>query len=211
MGDPILFQKDYMAVRNSSVVSIITLNDIGHMHLVYLAKCLIPVVEFVFPSNDWTKTKRCWRNQIYLIFHDNSYLYTNVSSHFQDAKGSYVDLGIYKGKVLLIVNVASKWYSSFASFYMKVIRLNLADFLFNLKKGWFYYLGLIFFLIIFSFVCKTSPISLSRIEKYLCCLFVDSCSGMTNSNYIELNQLYEKYKDQGLHLILCVIALSFYV
>lgn len=22
---------------------------------------------------------------------------------------------------------------------------------------------------------------------------------MTNSNYIELNQLYEKYKDQGLH------------
>lgn len=30
----------------------------------------------------------------------------------QDAKGSVVDLSVYKGKVLLIVNVASKWYPS---------------------------------------------------------------------------------------------------
>lgn len=28
----------------------------------------------------------------------------------QDAKGNDVDLSIYKGKVLLIVNVASQWY-----------------------------------------------------------------------------------------------------
>lgn len=28
----------------------------------------------------------------------------------QDAKGNDVDLSVYKGKVLLIVNVASKWY-----------------------------------------------------------------------------------------------------
>lgn len=28
----------------------------------------------------------------------------------QDAKGNDVDLNIYKGKVLIIVNVASKWY-----------------------------------------------------------------------------------------------------
>ena len=28
----------------------------------------------------------------------------------QDAKGNDVDLSIYKGKVLLIVNVASEWY-----------------------------------------------------------------------------------------------------
>lgn len=28
----------------------------------------------------------------------------------QDAKGNDVDLSVYKGKVLLIINVASKWY-----------------------------------------------------------------------------------------------------
>ncbi|KAK1353357.1 Glutathione peroxidase [Heracleum sosnowskyi] len=52
----------------------------------------------------------------------------------KDATGKDVDLNIYKGKVLLIVNVASK-------------------------------------------------------------------CGMTNSNYTELNQLYEKYKDQGLEIL----------
>ncbi|PON84600.1 Glutathione peroxidase [Trema orientale] len=52
----------------------------------------------------------------------------------KDAKGNDVDLGAYKGKVLLIVNVASK-------------------------------------------------------------------CGMTNSNYTELNQLYEKYKDLGLEIL----------
>ncbi|THG16523.1 hypothetical protein TEA_010566 [Camellia sinensis var. sinensis] len=52
----------------------------------------------------------------------------------QDAKGNDVDLSIYKGKVLLIVNVASQ-------------------------------------------------------------------CGLTNSNYKELSQLYEKYKDQGLEIL----------
>ncbi|XP_061344562.1 probable glutathione peroxidase 8 isoform X1 [Gastrolobium bilobum] len=52
----------------------------------------------------------------------------------KDAKGDDVDLATYKGKVLLIANVASK-------------------------------------------------------------------CGMTNSNYVELNQLYEKYKDKGLEIL----------
>ncbi|XP_004298776.1 PREDICTED: probable phospholipid hydroperoxide glutathione peroxidase [Fragaria vesca subsp. vesca] len=52
----------------------------------------------------------------------------------KDAKGNDVDLSVYKGKVLLIVNVASK-------------------------------------------------------------------CGLTNSNYTELNQLYEKYKDQGFEIL----------
>nr|WDE17984.1 glutathione peroxidase 2 [Litchi chinensis] len=52
----------------------------------------------------------------------------------KDAKGEDVHLSTYKGKVLLIVNVASK-------------------------------------------------------------------CGMTNSNYAELNHLYEKYKDQGLEIL----------
>ncbi|XP_050266986.1 probable glutathione peroxidase 8 isoform X1 [Quercus robur] len=52
----------------------------------------------------------------------------------KDAKGNDADLSTYKGKVLLIVNVASK-------------------------------------------------------------------CGMTNSNYTELNQLYEKYKEQGLEIL----------
>ncbi|XP_027359833.1 probable glutathione peroxidase 8 [Abrus precatorius] len=52
----------------------------------------------------------------------------------KDAKGDHVDLSTYKGKVLLIVNVASK-------------------------------------------------------------------CGLTNSNYTELNQLYEKYKEEGLEIL----------
>lgn len=40
----------------------------------------------------------------------------------QDAKGNDVDLSVYKGKVLLIVNVASKWYLrmfSFSHFFLR--------------------------------------------------------------------------------------------
>lgn len=38
-----------------------------------------------------------------------------VLTLMQDAKGNDVDLSIYKGKVLLIVNVASQWYYSLGS------------------------------------------------------------------------------------------------
>lgn len=33
-----------------------------------------------------------------------------LSDNLQDARGNDVDLSTYKGKVLLIVNVASQWY-----------------------------------------------------------------------------------------------------
>ena len=33
----------------------------------------------------------------------------------EDAEGKSVNLSIYKGKVLLIVNVASKWYTPYLS------------------------------------------------------------------------------------------------
>lgn len=33
----------------------------------------------------------------------------NLSLCLQDAKGNDVDLSIYKGKALLVVNVASQW------------------------------------------------------------------------------------------------------
>lgn len=35
----------------------------------------------------------------------------------QDGKGKDVDLSIYKGKVLLVVNVASKWFGPAFSFF----------------------------------------------------------------------------------------------
>ncbi|KAF8380257.1 hypothetical protein HHK36_027741 [Tetracentron sinense] len=64
------------------------------------------------------------------------YLLLNVVFYFylQDARGNDVDLSTYKGKVLVIVNVASQ-------------------------------------------------------------------CGLTNSNYTELSQLYQKYKDQGLEIL----------
>ncbi|TQD83081.1 hypothetical protein C1H46_031358 [Malus baccata] len=60
----------------------------------------------------------------------------------KDIKGNDVDLSIYKGKVLLVINVASK-------------------------------------------------------------------CGLTNSNYDELNQLYQNYKDQGLHMELVLYSYMF--
>lgn len=79
----------------------------------------------------------------------------------QDAKGSDVDLSVYKGKVLLIVNVASKWYPS------------------HIRR--------------FSHL-----LILSSIIHCCFCLLI-CCSGLTNSNYTEMNQLYQQYKDQGMH------------
>ncbi|KAM3289813.1 putative glutathione peroxidase 8 isoform X2 [Capsicum chacoense] len=98
-----------------------------------------------------------------------------------DAMGKDVDLSIYKGKVLIIVNVASKWERinlcpednhEFITFLFLVIRVTHSVVL------------VIFFLIeLLTIIC-----------------FV-VYSGMTNSNYTELNQLYEKYKNKGLEIL----------
>jgi hypothetical protein len=40
---------------------------------------------------------------------------------FQDARGNDVDLSIFKGKVLLVVNVASKWYQIYFPCYSKFV------------------------------------------------------------------------------------------
>ncbi|XP_038907070.1 probable glutathione peroxidase 8 isoform X2 [Benincasa hispida] len=69
----------------------------------------------------------------YLINEESRGTVVKTMAEF-DAKGNDISLSIYKGKVLLIVNVASK-------------------------------------------------------------------CGMTNSNYLELNQLYEKYKEHGLEIL----------
>lgn len=39
----------------------------------------------------------------------------------QDSKGKEVDLSLYEGKVLLVVNVASKWYFSSKNFILVVL------------------------------------------------------------------------------------------
>ncbi|THG07348.1 hypothetical protein TEA_025853 [Camellia sinensis var. sinensis] len=74
-------------------------------------------------------------------------LIVNVASKWQDIRGNDVPLSNYNGKVVLIVNVASKW--------QKLLPPFLAPF----------------------------------------------CSGLTQSNYKELNILYEKYKDQGFEIL----------
>lgn len=38
----------------------------------------------------------------------------------QDAYGNNVDLGIYKGKVLLVINVASKWLDNLATYVWSI-------------------------------------------------------------------------------------------
>ena len=45
-------------------------------------------------------------------------LHVIVFLYLQDARGNDVDLSQYKGKVLLIVNVASQWYVETHIFYI---------------------------------------------------------------------------------------------
>lgn len=88
----------------------------------------------------------------------------------QDAKGKDVDLSVYRGKVLLIVNVASEWYPHI-----------------------FHFSHLLLFS---SFERKKREKKNLFIH---CCFSLISSSGLTDENYPELTKLYQQYKDQGLH------------
>lgn len=95
----------------------------------------------------------------------------------QDAKGNDVHLNIYKGKVLLIVNVASKWYVCMYAYSTYLI----------------------------LFFSRHQRICLVCSDMYPKIPFPHFFSGMTNSNYTELNQLYDKYRHQGLHFMFVLI------
>ncbi|KVH95382.1 Glutathione peroxidase [Cynara cardunculus var. scolymus] len=90
----------------------------------------------------------------------------------KDVKGQDVDLSKYRGKVLLIVNVASQWYA-------KRFELFKLDYSINTPTRIF--ANVVFLLTGFLVICW--------------------CSGFTNSNYPELTTLYQKYKDQGLEVL----------
>ncbi|KAJ0052662.1 hypothetical protein Pint_03372 [Pistacia integerrima] len=83
----------------------------------------------------------------------------------KDSRGKDVDLSIYKGKVLLVVNVASKWYSFSPLFFLSASGFGL-DFCF-----------------------------------FFTLLFAVSNSGFTDSNYTQLTDLYNKYKDKGFEVL----------
>lgn len=58
----------------------------------------------------------CVKVKLLLLLFNLEPLHASVSFLWawdQDARGQDVDLSIYKGKVLLVVNVASKWFFSF--------------------------------------------------------------------------------------------------
>ncbi|KAJ0048141.1 hypothetical protein Pint_15192 [Pistacia integerrima] len=105
-------------------------------------------LSFVFPSNQRAVSKPV----LFTLRSDHTMAsQSKTSVHdftVKDARGNDVDLSTYKGKVLLIVNVASQWYENiFIDFHFR------------------------------------------------------SNIGLTNSNYTELSQLYQKYKDQGLEIL----------
>ena len=57
----------------------------------------------------------------------------------------------------------------------------------------------------FLFVCY---FSLILIKCFVCLYSLTCCSGLTNSNYTELAQLYRKYKNQGLLLLSLMVVLQ---
>lgn len=81
------------------------------MYLVYICtKSHAPKVELLCPKS-LDMIPICY----FIIFKSCMLM---LASTLQDVKGNDVDLSTYKGKVLLIVNVASKWYYASASFFL---------------------------------------------------------------------------------------------
>lgn len=83
-----------------------------------------------------------------VIFHRSHVFLWSLWVWIQDARGQDVDLSIYKGKVLLVVNVASKWFSLFLATSLcstptphpknEVINLDFDDWTFVALLQWIY-------------------------------------------------------------------------
>ncbi|KAJ8437342.1 hypothetical protein Cgig2_009682 [Carnegiea gigantea] len=101
----------------------------------------------------------------------------------KDSKGKDVDLSIYKGRVLLVVNVASQWFSAPSSFFFFFF---ISSHLFCeciCNSIW------IFFVHSFTYA------------KLTCLSFVGVGSGLTNTNYTQLTELYQKYKGKDFEIL----------
>jgi len=72
-------------------------------------------VDYFFDGCDWNMKKRTFK---YLDFFSKLLYLKSLIRQFnlQDARGNDVELSRYKGKVLLIVNVASQWLKFLYSF-----------------------------------------------------------------------------------------------
>lgn len=111
-----------------------------------------------------------------------------VKSYLQNSKGQDVDLSIYKGKVLLIVNVASKWFFPFSQnlfinlilLVFSYLGLRLVSLIDNYCNFFFSFLFYLFWGV--GYVCGKLGWN----------------SGFTDSNYTQLTELYTKYKEKGM-------------
>nr|CAB3500761.1 unnamed protein product [Digitaria exilis] len=81
----------------------------------------------------------------------------------KDCNGKEVSLETYKGKVLLVVNVASKWYLEINEFIFFEWSLGLGD-------------------------AETVGV-------------LDAASGFTETNYTQLTELYQKYRDKDFEIL----------
>jgi glutathione peroxidase len=88
----------------------------------------------------------------------------------QDCNGKEVSLETYKGKVLLVVNVASKWYHLFPPAVDRIV--------------------------LFFWRCL-------GLEDAETVGVLDAASGFTETNYTQLTELYQKYRDKGKSFACC--------
>lgn len=103
----------------------------------------------------------------------------------QDIDGKDVSLSKFKGKALLIVNVASKWYSRLTDDFAALNTCVSAK---------------VYPLFYFVYYLKSQSICHIHFNLWYNWIFFFffNHSGLTPSNYSELSHIYEKYKTQGM-------------